>query len=293
LNAKQFAEAQPVLEKVLDLRPNYAEGHLHLAMALEEQKKLDEALEHYRKAAMYKPESFQTRYAYAEALRKQKKLLECIPEYEVALRIVPNHLDARVGLGAALIEMGQWEHAAETFSAVLRNSPTNSSALDGLGYAIGMQGKPEEAFQYFVKAAEASPSNAFPHFHMAMEYERRKETEKAIKALREALRVNPEMIAAYNDLAWLLATSAEPKFRNGEEAVSMGEQACKKTSFSEPLFIGTLAAAYAEAGRFDDAVKTGEKARDLAEKMGLQEVARRNEELAGLYRQHKPYHEPK
>ena len=64
--------------------------------------------------------------------------------------------------------------------------------------------------EHFVKAAEASPSNAFPHFHMAMEYERRKETEKAIKALREALRVNPEMIAAYNDLAWLLATSATP-----------------------------------------------------------------------------------
>ena len=49
----------------------------------------------------------------------------------------------------------------------------------------------------------------------------------------------------------------------------------------------------AEAGRFDDAIRTAEKARDLAKKMGLAEVVRRNEELLPLYRSHKAFHEPR
>jgi hypothetical protein len=55
--------------------------------------------------------------------------------------------------------------------------------------------------------------------------------------------------------------------------------------------IGTLAAAYAEAGKFDDAVKTAEKARDLAREQGAEDVAKRNEELLGLYRDGKPVRE--
>jgi tetratricopeptide (TPR) repeat protein len=293
LNTKRFVQAEPVFVKVLDLRPNYAEGHLHLALALQGQDKIAEALPHFQQAVALKPEGFEVHYAYAQLLGTQKRFPEAIAQYQAALQIQPNSLDSHLGLGAALVETGGWEKAAEQFSTVLAASPTNSSALDGLGYTLAMRGKFEEALLYFVKAAEAAPSNSFPHLHLAMEYERRKDIPKAIEQLRLAVQCSPGMTAALNDLAWILATNPDPKFRDGAEAVRMAEQACKNTKDSEPLFMGTLAAAYAEAGRFDDAIRTAEKARDLAKSMGLNEVVRRNEELLPLYRAHKPYHEPK
>ena len=62
-----------------------------------------------------------------------------------------------------------------------------------------------------------------------------------------------------NNLAWILAASADPQVRNGPEAVLLAERACKLTDYKKPLLVGTLAAAYAEAGRFPEAVATARK----------------------------------
>jgi tetratricopeptide (TPR) repeat protein len=95
-----------------------------------------------------------------------------------------------------------------------------------------------------------------------------------------------------NNLAWMLASHPDPQIRNGKEAVDLAERACRLTNNEMPIYLGTLAAAYAEAGRFSDAVATAEKARDLARKAGLGTVAQRNEQLLELYRAGRPYHEP-
>jgi Flp pilus assembly protein TadD len=96
---------------------------------------------------------------------------------------------------------------------------------------------------------------------------------------------------ALNNLAWIFAASAHPEFRNGPEAVQLAERACASTHDSQPLLIGTLAAAYAEAGRFDDAINTAQKAHDLAVAQGSAGVGARNIQLLQLYRSHRAYHE--
>ena len=97
---------------------------------------------------------------------------------------------------------------------------------------------------------------------------------------------------ALNNLAWILATSPDDGLRNGTEAVRLAERACELTHYDEPLFIGTLAAAYAESGRFPEAVTTAEKAEQLATTAGLTDVAAKNRQLLELYRAGKSYHEP-
>jgi len=109
---------------------------------------------------------------------------------------------------------------------------------------------------------------------------------------REALRLNPNLAGALNNLAWILATSSKAEFRDGMRAVQLAERACELTHYGQPLFIGTLAAAYAEAGRFPEAVTTAEKAAQLATNAGLKKVAEKNRQLLELYRAGKPYHEP-
>ena len=81
---------------------------------------------------------------------------------------------------------------------------------------------------------------------------------EAIEQYRIILQRNPDQLLALNNLAWLLATDDDSQWRNGTEAVRLAERACDLTHYQTPAFLGTLAAAYAEAGRFDDAVKTEE-----------------------------------
>ena len=95
-----------------------------------------------------------------------------------------------------------------------------------------------------------------------------------------------------NDLAWRLATHPLAAVRNGAEAVEHAERACELTQRQQPQLIGTLAAAYAEAGRFDDAVRAAENAITAASAAGLQEIVERNQFLLQLYRAGKPYHDP-
>jgi hypothetical protein len=109
------------------------------------------------------------------------------------------------------------------------------------------------------------------------------------RVLRTLCFAPPETL---NNLAWTFATSPDAKVRNGKRAVELAERACTFTDFKQTIFVGTLAAAYAEAGRFDDAISTAEKACALAEKSGEQNLLQKNQELLELYRAHQPYHEP-
>jgi len=109
------------------------------------------------------------------------------------------------------------------------------------------------------------------------------------RVLRTLCFAPPEIL---NNLAWRLATSPDPKVRDGTQAVPLAQRACELTHYQKTIYIGTLAAAYAEAGRFDDAISTAQKACTLASKSGEQDLLRRNQELLVLYRAHQPYHEP-
>ena len=94
-----------------------------------------------------------------------------------------------------------------------------------------------------------------------------------------------------NDLAWSLATSSDAAKRNGTVAVQLAEYACSRTQYRETIMVGTLAAAYAEAGQFDRAISTAQKACELAKKNGRTDLLQRNQELLAIYQQHQPYHE--
>jgi tetratricopeptide (TPR) repeat protein len=99
----------------------------------------------------------------------------------------------------------------------------------------------------------------------------------------------PELL---NNLAWQLATSADPKTRDGRQAVELARRACELTQYRVTVMVGTLAAAYAEAGQFDEAIATAQRACALASEQGQTELLRRNQELLELYRGHQAYHSP-
>ncbi len=113
----------------------------------------------------------------------------------------------------------------------------------------------------------------------------------AIARFRFALRSLPRSPILLNNLAFMLAICPDASLRNNPEAIQLAERACKLTHYKQAVMIDTLAAAYAEAGRFDDATAMAEKARALATEAGDQDLLKINQKLLVLYRAHKPYHE--
>ena len=108
--------------------------------------------------------------------------------------------------------------------------------------------------------------------------------------LHRVLAIKPDEVEALNNLAWILATDPDAVVRNGVEAVQRAERACQLTGYKQPSMISTLAAAYAEAGRFPEAVTTAEMAVKMQIANGETHLADINNQLLILYRSGKPYH---
>ena len=109
--------------------------------------------------------------------------------------------------------------------------------------------------------------------------------------LKTAVQNCPDEPEALNNLAWTLATSDTAELRDGPHAVQLAERACKLTGYREIIMVGTLGAAYAEAGRFEDAIATAQKACTLASGSGKPGLLQINQQLLDLYRQHLAYQE--
>jgi Flp pilus assembly protein TadD len=142
------------------------------------------------------------------------------------------------------------------------------------------------------EAVRLDTTNAMAHCQLAAALGAQQQTAEAAAHYTEALRLQPDLAEALNNLAWIRAAHPQAEFRNGAEAVRLAERACKVAEYKEPVLVGTLAAAYAEAGRFEEAVATARKARELALAAGQEALAEENQKLLELFTARQPYREP-
>jgi tetratricopeptide (TPR) repeat protein len=115
---------------------------------------------------------------------------------------------------------------------------------------------------------------------------------EARQSMEEAVKAGPQPAGACSSLAWLLATCWEDSIRDGKKAIGLATKACELSEWKNPDFLDTLAAAYAEAGQFDDAVKWQKKALEHPEAFDAAEFEQAKQRLK-LYEARKPYHEPR
>ena len=147
------------------------------------------------------------------------------------------------------------------------------------------QGSIEEALPHFARAISLNSENQQAHANLANALAHQGKTRQALHHYREALRIHPGLSHAANRLAWILATDPDPEIRAGSEAVGLAEQFCRPPDDSNPMFLDTLAAAYAETGRFPQALETAGRAAALAASTGQLELAAQIRQRMAAYRE--------
>jgi len=285
-------EATRQYREAIRLKPDYAEAHSNLGVALDKKDQIDEAIRQYQEAIRLKPDYSNVYNNLGFALYQKGQIDEAISEYRKAIRLKPDHAKAYYNMGLALAAKGRFDEVIENFRKAIQINPNDAEAFNNLGNALAIKGRFEEAIENYHKAIRINSTRPEPFVHLGMTLEQLGHSREAVDSYEAALRLNPNLAGALNNLAWILAASPDDALRNGAEAVRLAERACELTHNSQPLFIGTLAAAYAEAGRFPEAVATAEKAEQLASDAGQAAVAAKNRQLLELYRAGKPYHEP-
>ena len=174
----------------------------------------------------------------------------------------------------------------------LAKNPDCWMAHSSLGFLLYNQGRIEEAMVQFRKAVQLVPNNCEELNNLGIALAAKGHFDEAIENYRKALQINPNYREALNNLAWALAACPRAEFRNGAEAVHLAEHACELAHYGKPVYLRTLAAAYAEAGRFREAVIIAEKEEQLAIAAGSKNQIEKCRQLLELYRAGKPYHEP-
>jgi protein O-mannosyl-transferase len=245
----------------------------------------------YRTTIAENPRCWMAYNNLGTALANRGLFVEAAAECRKALEIKPDYAEAHNNLGVALAACGQSDDAIAHLQKALQIKPGYTDAHNNLGNALAECRRVDEAIAHYEKALEANPDHASARNNLGIAQSQREAIRHTLLEKRESLRSHPKDVGLLNDTAWMLATNPNASIRNGAEAVELAQRAAQLSGGREPAILGTLAAAYAEAGRFPDAVQTARKAVELATQQDKLPFAESVTAKIPLYQSQTPYRE--
>jgi tetratricopeptide (TPR) repeat protein len=286
-----LAEAIEQFLQALRIKPDDAEAHNNLGNIRVGQGNIAEAVEHFHQALRTRPDYAEAYNNLGSALERQGKIVEAVEKYRRALRIKSDLAEAHYNLGNVLQGQGKIVEAIQHFYRALQIEPDDAMTYYRLGHCLQRQGKVVEAIEHYHQALRIKPDFAKAHTSLGAALGKEGDIPAAVRQYTRALDLNPDIPTALNNLAWIRATHPDEGLRDGTRAVELAERSCELTHHRAAGALDTLAAAYAEAGRFDAAIKTAASAIDAATAAGDEKLVREFRGRAELYGQGVPYRE--
>ena len=289
---KVLAEDAQGYEKMLEVDPDNTGLHDGVALIYSWLGETDRAVDHYRETVRVTPDSATAHYNLATALAGQGRLDDAIERFRHSLRLNADYALAHNNLGAVLRIQNKVDEAIEHLLRALDLDPENADAHYNLGSALISQGRLDEGIQHYRDALRLTPDLGDAHYQLGRALGAQRRPDEAVAQYRFSLQTNPDWVAPMTDLAWALATSPDAGIREPTEAVRLAERAAALTDRRNVRVLDTLAAAYAAADRFAEAVTTEEVALGLAEGAGAAAVAVHLRMRLELYRRDTPFRDP-
>jgi Tfp pilus assembly protein PilF len=218
---------------------------------------------------------------------------EAIAEYTESLRLDPSSASSHYNLGIALSVRGRRDEAIAAFESALRINPDYAQAHNNLGALLHLMDREEPAIEHYRRAIALRPDIVEAHANLGLLLSARGQVADAVRELRTALDMRPDLAPALAGLAWIRATAADPALRNADEAIGLAERAATQTGRRDVAALDALAAAYAAARRFDEAVATAQAGLEAATAAGAIDVAAQFRQRLQLYQQGRPYQMPR
>ncbi|HSU56030.1 MAG TPA: tetratricopeptide repeat protein [Candidatus Dormibacteraeota bacterium] len=288
LEQRRFAEAAKQFDDVLRKKPRDAETLANLARACLGEGHLDQAEDRAGEAVALCPTNAELELLLGKILMVNGKTNEAEVRFSSADRFDPALADKQLEIGRSQAAKGNLDPAIANLKTAAWLRPQDAVIHQATGLALAQQGNLSAAIAEFQAANELKPEADTFHY-LAMAYVAQSSLRAAVNSYEEALKLRPDWPVAMNDLAWILATSGDPALRDGARAVRLAEKACAVSGVLEARYWGTLDAAYAEAGRFSDAIRTAEKTRELAAKAGDASLSGAAETRLAGYRKNLPF----
>ncbi|MBI83300.1 MAG: hypothetical protein CMJ81_08905 [Planctomycetaceae bacterium] len=258
------------------------------ALTLQGQGRHSEAEPLFREALRLNPASPSLLLGLSDSLLARGEDQEAVSHLREAVRLDPEFLLARTNLGAALVRQGKHQAAAEQFQAALRLDPEIPESHFNLGLLFQMGGQLQQAVRHFDQVVRLQPDEFAAHYKLGQLMLRLDRPEEAVTHFEQAIQHNPTFAEAMQQLARIYATHQRPDMRDAAQAVRLARRACELTGQKNPVCLRTLAAAYAESGRFDQSRETVQTALQLARTSGRRPLVALLQADLALYQQGRP-----
>ncbi len=282
------ADAEAEFKAALEANPDFAEAHNNLGSVYAAQGKDDEAQAEFRRAIAINPEHAPAYNNLGLSLASKGDLDEALANFRKAVELEPDHGQAENNLGHALMAKGSVAEAIPRFKKALELGPESAELESNLGIALAKSGQAAEAVPHFERALALAPDSVDARYYLGKALVITGHGGEGVAYWKQALSKDPDNLQVLNDTAWVLATSSDAAIRDGGAAVPLAEHAVELTSQKEPAVLGTLAAAYAEAGSFDKAIEVEQRAIDLATQQGNGGLAQRLNDRLVLFQSKTP-----
>jgi tetratricopeptide (TPR) repeat protein len=247
IQTSYWRNSETLWTRALAVTTNNDVAHNNLGYLCVERGELDKAISHFEAAsrirsakrdAHYDAGSAFVQMNLADALARKGQSDDAMVHYEEAIKLQPNYADPYYNRGNVLFAKGHIDEAIADWEKTLEIQPNDADAYTSLGNALLRKGSLHEAVANYERALALAPED--PHS-----------------------RIN---------IAWVLATASDASIRDGTKAVEFAKKAMELSSTEDPKFLRALAAAYAEAGRFSQAIETAQRGIAIATGEGNLEV---------------------
>lgn len=290
-DVERWRDAIPEYREAARIHPDFGAAENGLGLALARTGDLDAALAAYERSVALEPNDPLYRRSHAELLLHLGRLEPAAEQLEASVRFAPEDPVVQRLLGDVLRRLGRLEQALRHLEVSVRLAPDDADTHLAQALVLRALGRESDAARQFAAAARLAPAAADRALRRGSHALARGDLAAGIEQLRIAVALAPLHTEALQLLAWTLATAPEPAQRSGTEAVTLAERASDLVQRADPIVLGTLAASYAEVGRFAEALAVVIEAESRARAQGRADVARRLEALHSSFSRNEPFHE--
>jgi protein O-mannosyl-transferase len=209
-----------------------------------------------------------------------------------ALAVTSNNDVAENNLGIVFLQKGNLDEAISLLQAAVDLRPDNSPAHENLAKALLQKGQVTDALVHYRRLLELQPDNIEVHNIVGTVLIQQGQAREAVEEWQKVLAIQPDNGNAMSNLAWVFATSPDDSLRDGAKAVQLAEQAMRISGGRIPIIFRTLAAAYAENGRFSEAIQTAQRGIELANSRGNSGLATELQSNIVRYQERHPLRDP-